>query len=135
MAAPRAVAGVVFTKVNRTTEHRDGIEGTVDFVTQTWPESGFDADGPRDAFASGVWCPPRSRDPSTCTGNTVYTLSPYSTAEAASPSVASATSTIRSPKYTWGCGVAMARDAVDFVGAPETEFVPRAANHCSAPAD
>lgn len=55
---PLAVAGVVFTKVNRTTEHRIGIEGTVEFVGETWPESGFDDDDPRDAFASGVWAPP-----------------------------------------------------------------------------
>lgn len=38
---PSAVAGVVLTKVNRTTEHRDGFEGTVDFVTQAWPRVGI----------------------------------------------------------------------------------------------
>lgn len=54
---PLAVAGVVVTKVNRTTEHRVGIEGTVQFVSGTWPDSGFDAEDPRDAFASGVWAP------------------------------------------------------------------------------
>lgn len=54
---PLAVAGVVVTKVNRTTEHRVGVEGTVQFVSGTWPDSGFEADDPRDAFASGVWAP------------------------------------------------------------------------------
>src|SRR5690606_30110517 len=54
---PLAVAGVVVTKVNRTTEHRIGVECTVQFVNGTWPDSGFDADDPRDAFASGVWAP------------------------------------------------------------------------------
>ncbi|WP_458683633.1 ParA family protein [Prescottella equi] len=54
---PLAVAGVVLTRVNRTTEHKVGQQETIDWVSSIWPDSGFDADDPRAAFASGVWAP------------------------------------------------------------------------------
>ena len=54
---PLGVAGVVLTRVNRTTEHKVGQQETIDWVSSIWPESGFPEDDPRAAFASAVWAP------------------------------------------------------------------------------
>ncbi|CAG7636344.1 ParA family protein [Rhodococcus opacus] len=55
---PLASAGVVFTKVNRTSEHKTGMKETVEWVSTIWADSGFPEDDPRAEFASGVWTPP-----------------------------------------------------------------------------